>query len=74
MERFPRGGSAIVGAATYGIGESPGLKSMDLAARAALLALADAGLKLADVDALFVCTPDDALSGLSAAEYLGISP
>src|SRR5690606_30823708 len=36
--------------------------------------LDDAGLKLADVDALFVCTPDDALSGLSAAEYLGIQP
>ena len=47
---------------------------MDLAARAALSALNDAGLKLADVDALFVCTPDDALSGLSAAEYLGIQP
>ncbi|MES2025615.1 MAG: thiolase [Pseudomonadota bacterium] len=74
MERFPRGRSAIVGAATYGIGESPGLKSLDLASRAALLALDDAGLKLSDVDALFVCTPDDALSGLSAAEYLGISP
>jgi acetyl-CoA acetyltransferase len=74
MERFPRGRSAIVGAATYGIGESPGLRSMDLAARAALAALADACLKLSDVDALFVCTPDDALSGLSAAEYLGIQP
>lgn len=74
MERFPRGHSAIVGAATYGIGESPGLRSMDLAARAALAALADAGLTLSDVDALFVCTPDDALSGLSAAEYLGIQP
>lgn len=74
MERFPRGRSAIVGAATYGIGESPGLRSMDLAARAALAALADANLALCDVDGLFVCTPDDALSGLSAAEYLGIRP
>jgi len=36
--------------------------------------LADANLKLSDVDALFVCTGDDALSGLSAAEYLGIRP
>lgn len=74
MEQFPRGRSAIVGAATYGIGESPGLKSLDLAARAGMLALADANLRLSDVDALFVCTPDDALSGLSAAEYLGIQP
>ncbi len=50
------------------------MRSMDLAARAALAALADAGLALSDVDGLFVCTPDDALSGLSAAEYLGIHP
>ncbi len=74
MESFPRGRAAIVGAATYGMGESPGLRSLDLAGRAALLALQDANLKLSDVDALFVCTPDDALSGLSAAEYLGIQP
>lgn len=74
MEMFPRGRAAIVGAATYGMGESPGMTSMDLAGRAAIEALKDASLKLPDVDALFVCTPDDALSGLSAAEYLGIKP
>jgi acetyl-CoA acetyltransferase len=69
-----RGRAAIVGAATYGIGESPGQRPLDLAAQAARRALDDAGLALLDVDALFVCTPDDALSGLSAAEYLGIHP
>ena len=74
MEQFPRGRTAIVGAATYGTGEAPGKKSMDLAAKAAVLALQDAKLTLQDVDALFICTPDDALSGLSAAEYLGIRP
>jgi acetyl-CoA acetyltransferase len=74
MEQFPRGRTAIVGAATFGIGEAPGYKSMDLASTAALMALADANIGLANVDALFVCTPDDALSGLSAAEYLGIRP
>jgi acetyl-CoA acetyltransferase len=74
MERFPRGQVAIVGAATYGMGESPGMRPLDLAAKAAVLALKDANLSLPDVDALFVCTPDDALSGLSAAEYLGIQP
>jgi len=73
-EQFPRGRAAIVGAATYGIGEAPGQTPLDMATRAALLALDDAGLTLPDVDALFVCTPDDALSGLSAAEYLGIRP
>jgi acetyl-CoA acetyltransferase len=74
MERFPRGQVAIVGAATYGMGESPGMRPLDLAAKAAVLALKDANIGLPEVDALFVCTPDDALSGLSAAEYLGIQP
>ncbi|WP_223446217.1 thiolase [Pseudomonas sp. BF-R-19] len=74
MEQFPRGRSAIVGAATYGIGEAPGMTSLDLAAKAAMKALGQADIALKDVDALFVCTPNDALSGLSAAEYLGIQP
>ncbi len=74
METFPRGKTAIVGAATFGMGEAPGYKPLDLAANAAKLALADANLRLAEVDGLFVCTGDDALSGLSAAEYLGIRP
>ncbi|MFT4918037.1 MAG: acetyl-CoA acetyltransferase [Zhongshania aliphaticivorans] len=74
MEKFPRGKSAIVGAATFGMGEAHGYKAMDLVARSAHLALADANLKLSDVDGLFVCTGDDALSGLAAAEYLGIRP
>ncbi|MGB1906472.1 MAG: hypothetical protein ACPHN3_04025, partial [Spongiibacter sp.] len=74
MEKFPRGKSAIVGAATFGMGEAHGYKPMDLVARSAHLALADANLSLSDVDGLFVCTGDDALSGLAAAEYLGIRP
>lgn len=73
-EKFPRGKSAIVGAATFGMGEAPGYTALDLAASASRLALADAGIALSEVDALFVCTGDDALSGLSAAEYLGIRP
>ena len=71
---FPRGQAAIVGAATYGIGESPGLESIDLAVHASVKALAQAGLKPADVDGLFVCLPQDFLSGLSLSEYLGIHP
>jgi acetyl-CoA acetyltransferase len=74
MESFPRGRTAIVGAATYGIGECPGQRPLDMATGAAVKALADAGLGLADVDGLFVCLPDDALGGLAAVEYLGIRP
>jgi len=74
MESFPRAATAVVGAATFGIGEMPGMDSIDLAAQAAILALRDAGLRPTDVDGLFVGLPDDAMSSLSLAEYLGIHP
>lgn len=74
LDPFPRGRAAIVGAATFGQGEAPGYGAIDLAAQATLLALADAGLALSDVDGLFLCLPNDMLSGLAFAEYLGIRP
>ena len=74
QDRFPRGKSAIVAAATYGMGEAPGLSSMDLAVSASLAALDQVGLTPADVDGLFIGLPDDYLSGLTFAEYLGIQP
>lgn len=73
-DRFPRGKSAIVGAATYGIGEAAGLGSMDLAVSASVRALDQVGLTPGDVDGLFIGLPDDFLSGLTFAEYLGIQP
>ena len=72
--KFPRGKTAVVGAATYGMGAAPGLESIDLAAKAALLALADAGLKPSDVDGLFTTIATDSLSSLAVAEYMGIRP
>lgn len=74
MSGFKRGGSAIVSATTYGLGETPGFSSMDLAAAASLKCLLAAGLKPRDVDAVFVALPDDFLSGVGLAEYLGIRP
>lgn len=73
-DRFPRGRTAITGLATFGIGEMPGWTSLELTAQAVHLALADAGLALDAVDALYVCQPDDFFSGLSLAEHLGIRP
>lgn len=73
-ERFPRGKAAIVSSATYGIGEAPGLSSIDLAVTASVRALQAIGLKPSDVDGLFIGLPDDYLSGLSFTEYLGIAP
>jgi acetyl-CoA acetyltransferase len=74
MELNLRGRTALVAGATYGIGEAPGMSSLDLAARASVDALAQIGLSPGDVDGLFVCMPDDMLSGLTFAEYLGIHP
>jgi acetyl-CoA acetyltransferase len=71
---FPRGETAIVGAATYGVGKCPGLLAVDMAARAALMALGDAGLSLSDVDALYTSAPYEALGGMELAEYLGVQP
>ncbi|MDP6690792.1 MAG: thiolase, partial [Alphaproteobacteria bacterium] len=73
-EDFPRGKTALAGWATHGIGEAPGQNSIDLAAGAGLKALASAGLKLDEVDALYLALPDDMLSGLSLADYYGIHP
>lgn len=72
--RFPRARTAIVGAATFGIGGAPNLSAVDMTARAALLALADAGLRLSDVDAIYTSAPYEALGGLELAEYLGVTP
>ncbi|WP_016744558.1 thiolase [Rhizorhabdus wittichii] len=71
---FPSGRTAIVGAATFGIGRCPGVSAVDMAARAAMLALADAGLSLADVDALYTSAPYEALGGMELSEYLGLAP
>jgi len=74
-DKFPRGRTAIVGTATFGIGESAsGLDSIDMAVCASLKALKMANLQPKDVDGLFVCLPSDFLSGLSVSEYLGIQP
>ena len=73
-EHFPRAKTAIAGAATFGLGATPGWTSIELAAQAAKLALADAGITLSEVDALFICTPDDFLAGLTFAEALGLRP
>lgn len=73
-DSFPRGQTAIVGAATYGMGEAPGFTNMELATHASVRALAQAGLQPKDVDGLFVLTMDDTMTGLTFAEYLGIQP
>ncbi|MGB5777989.1 MAG: thiolase [Allopontixanthobacter sediminis] len=73
-DTFPRGAVSIAGLATYGVGEAPGWSALELAAKAGLLAVEDAGLGITDVDGLFICLPSDLFAGLSLAEYYGIHP
>ena len=71
---FPRGQAAIVGAATYGIGESPGALPIELAVSAARDALGQAGLTFADVDAVIGASSTNPFFGLQMAEYLSLQP
>jgi acetyl-CoA acetyltransferase len=64
------GGAAIVGAAETDIGVLPHLSEPDLHARAAALALADAGLTLADVDGITTAWH----SPIDMAHHLGLTP
>lgn len=69
-----RGKSAIVGVGHAGFGEAHGQSAYDIMARSSLASLADAGLKLSDVDGLFCTMMEDSMPVLMAAEYLGITP
>lgn len=71
---FPRGKTAIVGAATFGMGSAPGYSATELLARASLAAIADAGLTVGDIDGVFAIMPQDPFTAMSVPEYLGIRP
>ena len=71
---FPRGKTAVVGAATFGMGAAPGYTAAELLAKASLAAIADAGLTPADIDGVFAMLPQDPFCALSVPEYLGIRP
>lgn len=69
-----RGQSAIVGVGVAGLGRSEGWRPLELLARAATVALDDAGLSLADVDGVCAGTLYHFFPTLTVAEYLGIRP
>ncbi len=74
MAHALRGRTAIVGTGAAGIGEAPGWSSMELLGEAAVAAVADAGLTLPDIDAVFAATGGHAFPTVSVGEYLGIRP
>lgn len=69
-----RGQTAVVGAGLAGIGEAPGMQSIEILSDAVHAALDDAGLSLTDVDGVFASTMSHFMPALSVAEYLGIQP
>jgi acetyl-CoA acetyltransferase len=69
-----RGKTAVVGIGSAGCGEAPGRSAMELMAQASLAAIADAGLKLTDIDGVFAATSTHAFPSVSVSEYLGIYP
>ncbi|OOG42989.1 thiolase [Polaromonas sp. A23] len=69
-----RGSAAIAGVATFGCGEAPGFTNMELLARAAHAAVADAGLKMSDIDGLCTASASATMWSMPVVEYLGINP
>src|SRR5688572_4136308 len=72
--RSLRGRTAIVGVGYGGLGSSPGWTPLELAAKAAECALADAGLRPEDIDGLCASTFYHLSPTLSLSEQLRISP
>lgn len=69
-----RGRAAMVGTGLAGMGVAENETYFEIAARAAALAVADAGLSLRDVDGIFGCSMGRLLWPVELAEYLGIRP
>lgn len=74
MSATLRGRAAIVGAATFGCGEAPGFTDMELLARAAHAAVAEAGLTMQDIDGLCTASASATMWSMPVVEYLGIRP
>ncbi len=69
-----RGSAAIVGVATFGCGEAHGFSEMELLARSAHAAVADAGLKMSDIDGLCTASVGSTMWPMPVVEYLGLNP
>lgn len=69
-----RGTAAVAGVATFGCGETPGFTDMELLARSARAAVADAGLKMSDIDGLCTASASATMWAMPVVEYLGLRP
>jgi acetyl-CoA acetyltransferase len=69
-----RGKVAIAGVGQFGLGQAAGFTDMELMARAAALAVRDAGLTMQDIDGIATSSVAASMWVMSAVEYLGIRP
>ena len=69
-----RGQTAVVGVGLTKFGELPGKTHLEVLAEASHYALEDCGLKMTDVDGLFVSSMGRVFHPLQTAEYLGVRP
>ena len=69
-----RGRAAIAGVGTFGFGEAHGFTDMELLARSAHAAVADAGLTMKDIDCLCTASTTSTMWPLVVTEYLGLNP
>lgn len=69
-----RGATAITGVGLAGCGAAPGRSEIELLAEAARIAVADAGLKMRDIDGLCTANLNVAMWPLNVIEYLGLHP
>ncbi|OZI34025.1 thiolase [Bordetella genomosp. 10] len=69
-----RGAAAITGIGCAGMGDASGYTEMEILSLAAQRAVADAGLKMADIDGLCTCSASATMWALPVAEYLGLRP
>jgi acetyl-CoA acetyltransferase len=75
MSGLHKGSVAVVGAAESDLGQvAPNTSPLDLMAQGTMRALEDCGLKLSDVDALFVAATQVRMGPMALAEYLHIKP
>ena len=69
-----RGSAVIAGVGTFGCGEAHGFTEMELLARSARQAVADAGLKMSDIDGICTASVSSNMWSMAVPEYLGINP
>lgn len=72
--RSLRGSAVIAGVATFGCGEAHGFSDIEILARAARAAVADAGLTMRDIDGICTASAPASMWTMPVIEYLGLNP